>query len=57
MGTLWQIFFEGVKSIIAILTEIFFNHPPEECNEGQLTVELGKKDAKMSSCLDNPNAH
>jgi hypothetical protein len=26
-------FFEGVKSIIAILAKIFFNHTPEEFDE------------------------
>jgi hypothetical protein len=36
---------------MSILAKIFFNHPRRILDEGQLTVELGKKDAKMSGSI------
>ena len=51
--SLWHILLECVKSIVAVITEVFLDLSPEELDEVEFAVVFGQKDAQMPRSLDN----
>src|ERR1700685_421270 len=48
-----QIFFECGEGIIAVVTKVLLDSPPEKLNEIEFTMKLGQYNAKMTGSLNH----